>query len=275
MMKTILAYIKSYQATILVTNRWNRSHLSWIFSKPLTFTLHIFVLTQMCPSPSPMLFRAYFGALKWLQTQINIGKGKITQVFQEVVTRIVERSVKRWSLQRNKSQCSSLNTFGMGQNNNNVEHHTQSVTMDREKDVDAMYRKIQHRAPSCYSLKKQLTFQDTTTGSPEKWHLRNEYRNSILMMYQYLALGIDASSVSNFCAHFPDVILRRNQWWHREMSAVQFDLLPFLPAQQPLWQVQSFAPRGEELVILHNSMAGKRGQQMSQTWQGHYFHVLF
>ena len=150
------------------------------------------------------------------------------------VTRIVERSVKRSSLQRNKSQCSSLNTFSMGQNNNNVEHHTQSVTMDREKDVDAMYRKIQHRAPSCYSLKKQLTFQDTTTGSPEKWHLRNEYRNSILMMYQYLALGIDASSVSNFCAHFPDVILRRNQWWHREMSAVQFDLLPFLPAQQPL-----------------------------------------
>ena len=104
--------------------------------------------------------------------------------------------------------------------------------------------------------------------------LRNERRNSILMMYQYLALGIDASSVSSFCAHFSDVILRRNQWWHREMSAVQFDLLPFLPAQQPLWQVQSFAPRGEELVILHNSTAGKRGQQMWQTWQGHYFHVL-
>ena len=150
------------------------------------------------------------------------------------VTRIVERSVKRSSLQRNKSQCSSLNTFGMGLNNNNVEHHTQSVTMDREKDVDAMYRKIQHRAPSCYSLKKQPTFQDTTTGSPEKWHLRNEYRNSILMMCQYLAVGIEASSVSNFCTRFSNVILQRNQWWHREMSAVQFDLLPFLPAQQPL-----------------------------------------
>ena len=189
MMKTILAYIKSYQATILVTNRWNRSHLSWIFSKFLTFTLHTFVLTQMCPSPSPMLSRAYFGALKWLQTQINIGKGKNHTSVSRFVTRIVERSNKRSSLQRNKSQCSSLNTFGMGQNNNNVEHHTQSVTMDREKDVDAMYRKIQHRAPSCYSLKKQLTFQDTTTGSPEKWHLRNEYRNSILMMCQYLAVG--------------------------------------------------------------------------------------
>ena len=122
----------------------------------------------------------------------------------------------------------------MGQNNNNVERHTESVTMDREKDVDAMYRKIQHRTPSCYSLKKQPTFQNATTGSPEKWHLRNERRNSVLMMYQYLALGIDTSSVSNFCAHFSDVILRRNQCWHREMSAVQFDLLPFVPAQQPL-----------------------------------------
>ena len=54
------------------------------FSKFLTFTLHTFVLTQMCPSPSPMLSRAYFGALKWLQTQINIGEGKITHVFQDL-----------------------------------------------------------------------------------------------------------------------------------------------------------------------------------------------
>ena len=70
--------------TILVTNRWNRSHLSWIFSKFLTFTLHTFVLPQMCRSPSPMLSRAYFGALKWLQTQFNIGEAKITQVFQDL-----------------------------------------------------------------------------------------------------------------------------------------------------------------------------------------------
>ena len=35
----------SVNATILVTNRWNRSHLSWIFSKFLTFTPDIFVLT--------------------------------------------------------------------------------------------------------------------------------------------------------------------------------------------------------------------------------------
>ena len=70
--------------TILVTNRWNRSHLSWIFSKFLTFMLQTFVLTQMCRSPLPMLSRAYFGALKWLQTQINIGEGKITRVSQDL-----------------------------------------------------------------------------------------------------------------------------------------------------------------------------------------------
>ena len=163
----------------------------------------------------------------------------------------------------------------MGQNNNNVEHHTQSVTMDREKDVDAMYRKIQHPAPSCYSLKNSQHFR-TPPLVPLRncvWEMSTEIP-AILMMYHYLALGIDASSVSNFYAHFSDVILQSNQWWHREMSAVQFDLLPFLPAQQPLRQVQSFAPRGEELVILHNSTAGKRGQQLWQTWQGHYFHVL-
>ena len=46
--------------TILVTNRWNGSHLSWIFSKFLTFTLHTFVLTQMCqlsfPNVEPSVF---------------------------------------------------------------------------------------------------------------------------------------------------------------------------------------------------------------------------
>ena len=47
------------QATILVTNRWNRSCFSWIFSKFLTFTLPTFFLTQMCSFPSPMLGHAY------------------------------------------------------------------------------------------------------------------------------------------------------------------------------------------------------------------------
>ena len=44
-----------WRTTILVTNRWNRSHLSWIFSKFLTFTLHTFVLTQI-PNVEPSVF---------------------------------------------------------------------------------------------------------------------------------------------------------------------------------------------------------------------------
>ena len=39
------------------------------------------------------------------------------------------------------------------------------------------------------SLKKQLTFGDTTTGFPVKWRLRNKCRNSILMTRQYPDLG--------------------------------------------------------------------------------------
>ena len=61
------------RATILVTNRWNRSHLSWIFSTFLTFTLHTFVLIQlMCRSPTEMT----------AIPKSTLGKGKITQVFQ-------------------------------------------------------------------------------------------------------------------------------------------------------------------------------------------------
>ena len=65
------------------------------------------------------------------------------------------RAVKNFNGPFITPKCSSLNTFGMGRNNNNIDHHTQSVTVDTEKDVDAMYRKIQHRVPSCYSLRKQ------------------------------------------------------------------------------------------------------------------------
>ena len=53
-------------ATILVTNHWNKTRFSWIFGKFCSFTLHTFVLTLMCPSPSPMLSHTYFGALRRL-----------------------------------------------------------------------------------------------------------------------------------------------------------------------------------------------------------------
>ena len=39
------------------------------------------------------------------------------------------------------------------------------------------------------SLRKQPTFGDATTGFPAKWHLRNEGRNSTLMMHHYPDLG--------------------------------------------------------------------------------------
>ena len=38
-------------------------------------------------------------------------------------------------------------------------------------------------------LRKHPTFGDVTSGSPAKWCLRNECRNSILMIYLYLDLG--------------------------------------------------------------------------------------
>ena len=183
MMKTILAYIKSYQATILVTKSLKQEPFVLnFFQTSYIHSSHLCSHSNV-PLSFPNVVPSVFWSTEMTANPNQHWKGENHTSVSRFVTRIVERSNKRSSLQRNKSQCSSLNTFGMGKNNNNVEHHTQSVTMDKEKDVDAMYRKIHHRAPSCYSLKKQPTFQDTTTGSPEKWHLRNERRNSILMMY--------------------------------------------------------------------------------------------
>ena len=83
-----------------------------------------------------------------------------------------------------------------------------------------------------FSPKKQPTFGDATSGFPAKWRLRNERRNSILMMRHYPDLGTasdwlcrvenliqtnqkhcpdlgsDASSVWNFRVRFSDVIWR-------------------------------------------------------------------
>ena len=86
---------------------------------------------------------------------------------------------------------------------------------------------------SVFSLTKQPTFRDATTGFPAKWRLRNKCRNSILMMRHYPGLGgasdwlcsvgnllqpirspmhpglgSDTSSEWNFCSHFSDVISR-------------------------------------------------------------------
>ena len=77
--------------TILVTNRWNRRHLSWIFSEFHTFTLHTFVLNQMYPSPSPMLSHAYFGALRWLQIPNQHWGGENRTSVSRFLTCIVAR----------------------------------------------------------------------------------------------------------------------------------------------------------------------------------------
>ena len=81
-----------------------------------------------------------------------------------------------------------------------------------------------------FSLRKQPTFLDATRGFPAKLRLRNERRNSILMMRHYQDLGSasdwlskfstsqkhypnlssDASSVPNFCDRFSNVISRGN-----------------------------------------------------------------
>ena len=67
--------------TILVTNRWNRSHLSWIFSRFLTFTPDTFVFTQMCPSPSPRIF---WSTETTVIPKSTLRKEKVTQVFQHL-----------------------------------------------------------------------------------------------------------------------------------------------------------------------------------------------
>ena len=93
------------------------------------------------------------------------------------------------------------------------------------------------------SLNKTLTFCDTTPGFLMKWHLRRlsaeiphwwhvTFQICIVLLIDwskfskwhdqseatnqkhYPDLGSDVSSVWNFCAHFSDVILRENQWWH-------------------------------------------------------------
>ena len=47
---------KSLKQKLFLLNLFSR--------KFLTFTLHTFALTQMFPSPSPMLSHAHFGALR-------------------------------------------------------------------------------------------------------------------------------------------------------------------------------------------------------------------
>ena len=55
--------------------------------KFLTFTLHTFVLSQMCPSSSPVLSHVYFG--DHCNSQIYIGEGEMHTSFSTFLTGIV------------------------------------------------------------------------------------------------------------------------------------------------------------------------------------------
>ena len=63
-----------------------------------------------------------------------------------------------------------------------------------------------------FSLRKQPTFRDATTGFPSKWRLRNERRNSILMTRHYPDLG-SASDWLNQISHAARPIRSTNQIW--------------------------------------------------------------
>ena len=68
--------------TILVTNRWNRSHLSWIFSK--FHSWHLRSLTNVSlsfPNVKPCIF---WSTETTVIPKSTLGKGKITQVFQDL-----------------------------------------------------------------------------------------------------------------------------------------------------------------------------------------------
>ena len=87
----ILTHEYSFQnTTILVTNRWNRSHFSWIFFKFLTFTVHTFVLNQMCPSPSQCWAMCILEHWDDCNTQVNIGEEENEPSVSRFVTSIVD-----------------------------------------------------------------------------------------------------------------------------------------------------------------------------------------
>ena len=74
--------------------------------------------------------------------------------------------------------------------------------------------------PSFSSVRKQPTFRDTTTCFPVKWS------KFLANQRHYPDLGSVTSSISNFCAHFQDIISRGNQWWHCKMSALFLGYIP-------------------------------------------------
>ena len=69
-----------------------------------------------------------------------------------------------------------------------------------------------HLSGCTYSLRKQPTFGDATTGFPAKWRLRNERRNFILMTRQCPDLG-SVSDWLNQISHPARPIRSTSQIW--------------------------------------------------------------
>ena len=72
---------------------------------------------------------------------------------------------------------------------------------------------------SFFSLRKQPTFREATTGFLPKWHLRDERRNSAMMTCHYPRLGIafDWLKRISFATQLKRIILPRSdkwRWWH-------------------------------------------------------------
>ena len=78
------------ETTILVTNSWNRSHLSWIFSKFLTFTPDTQMFSLKC---APLLPQCWATRIleHWddCNTRINTGEGENHTSVSRFVTSVV------------------------------------------------------------------------------------------------------------------------------------------------------------------------------------------
>ena len=75
-----------------------------------------------------------------------------------------------------------------------------------------------------FSLRKQSTFGDATSGFPNKWRLRNKCRNSILMMRHYPDLG-SASDWLNRIFFAARPIRMTNEIWVATHHQYQMEFL--------------------------------------------------
>jgi len=95
--------------------------------------------------------------------------------------------------------------------------------------------------------------------------------------YLIPALGSDTSSVWNFYARFSDVILRENQWWRREMSAVLSGYLNVSTNSLLILRNKSSSNKGIDRCTITKAIATTRKMELSLNLKGlcHSCLVLF